>query len=484
MARILVVDDEADIRFVLESLLVERGHSVATAADGAAALATLAEERFDVMVLDVMMPGTSGIEVLDRVRADRRLRGLPVIVLSADSNVISRARGLRHGADDYVGKPFDMDELMLRIERLVERARGDASLAGDLQFLGTGGVLEVLAQTNSTARISIPLGEARGEIAIARGRLAAASFGALTGPDAVLALLDVAHGRFSISEEQRDLPLPAEAPLVHSLLLERAWLDDEVHKRSESLPTDDRALEPTEGGTPAGREAAEVPWARVLDVIRARPGVTAGELPELLPLAPVRLRLALALLVESGSVRVRPPHDTDGGEGRLAGVLSDLLLEALFNGHDVDRLKIEILADATGFARAAGWLARIPDALRDRTVDSVDFQAGRLTAHLHHPTGHAEVALRRLGWHGKPPALAADAQFCVLLVLETDAHARQREAQLLVDLLRSRQSATAMVWISSAAREQPALLPWRRAAAVPANLEELFDRLLEARATA
>jgi two-component system phosphate regulon response regulator OmpR len=119
MARILVVDDEADIRFVVESLLVSRGHWVATAVDGPAALGRLAGEQFDLVVLDVMMPGTSGLEVLQTIRADGRLRTLPVLMLSAAGAADDRMRASDRGADDYVAKPFDVEELALRIERLV-----------------------------------------------------------------------------------------------------------------------------------------------------------------------------------------------------------------------------------------------------------------------------------------------------------------------------------------------------------------------------
>ena len=121
MARILVVDDEPDIRLVVESLFLARGHAVETVIDGLEALRVLASEEFDVVVLDVMLPGLSGIEVLDAMRADRRLRRLPVLVLSAIPEDAGRARGMSHGADDYVVKPFDVEELALRVERLVAR---------------------------------------------------------------------------------------------------------------------------------------------------------------------------------------------------------------------------------------------------------------------------------------------------------------------------------------------------------------------------
>jgi CheY-like chemotaxis protein len=484
MARILVVDDEADIRLVVESLFVARGHSVATVPDGPRALKALAAEHFDVVVLDVMMPGTSGIEVLDTVRADRRLHGLPVLVLSADADAAGRAHGLRHGADDFVAKPFDMEELTLRVERLATHARDQFPLSGDLDFLGAEGLLEVLAQTRSATRISTPVGDALGEIVLVAGRVAAASFGALSGSDAVLALIETAHGRFSIVPEEPGWPVAEDAPLVHSLLFERAWLEDEIHKRSDAVPAAAGTLEAVEGPVPAGREANEVPWSTVLEAIRARPGIAAGELFALLPIAPVRLRLALALLVEAGSVRMRtarPTSEARGG-GRLAELLSDLLLEVLFRGQDVDRLKVEVLADESGCARAEGWFAQIPDELRDGPIE-IDSERQRITTRLQHPTGRAEIVLRRVGLReGEPVALSGDALFCVLLMLDYGTPARQREQRLLAELALARAPATAMVWISPRAADPPPAPPWHRMA-LPVTLEDLFAQLLGAKST-
>ncbi len=480
MARILVVDDEPDIRLVVESLLISRGHLVTTAVDGTTALRTLAGEAFDLVVLDIMMPGLSGIEVLDAIRADRRLRDLPVLMLSAISDAAGRARGLRHGADDYVGKPFDIEELALRVERLAKRSSGSAAtLTGDLAFLAGGGLLELLAQTKVAMRISMPAGDGWGEMSIVRGRLAAASWGALEGSEAALALLEQGSGRFSIAEDPADSPVADDAPLVHSLLLERAWLEDEIRNLGASVPAADCALEPAGGGEPAGSMAREVPWQRVLEVIRARPGVRPSELPALLPLAPARIRLALALLVEACCVRALAPHGKGAGEERSASLLSDLLLEALFRGHDVDHLKVEMLADAPGYERAASWLERIPPALAGDGCERAVGDGERLSLRVHHPTGRAEVVLRRLG---DPPSqaasMSADAVFCVLLVLESTPEARHREAQLLLRLAATKPRAAELVWISSAPREAEPVAPWRRAPTLPETLGDLFAALL------
>lgn len=114
-SRILVVDDEPAIRELIRTTLELEGHEVVTAEDGAAALAVLQAEPVDVVVLDRMMPGMGGLEVLDVVRADPGLALLPVILVTALGDAASAVEGLDRGADDYVPKPFAPDELAARV---------------------------------------------------------------------------------------------------------------------------------------------------------------------------------------------------------------------------------------------------------------------------------------------------------------------------------------------------------------------------------
>jgi two-component system phosphate regulon response regulator PhoB len=123
-ARILVVEDNADTSALLRDLLEAEGYDVASVATGEAAFEALAvTPDIDLVVLDLMLPGMSGYEVIERMRALPELADLPVLVLSALSSPSARVRGLREGADDYVGKPFDPSELLARIEAMIRRAR-------------------------------------------------------------------------------------------------------------------------------------------------------------------------------------------------------------------------------------------------------------------------------------------------------------------------------------------------------------------------
>ena len=123
--RLLLVEDDALLGDGIRAGLAQEGFAVDWLGDGEAALAALAADRFDLMVLDLGLPGLSGLEVL------RRMRGagndLPVLVLTARDGVADRVAGLDNGADDYLTKPFDLDELNARIRALLRRAGGRAS---------------------------------------------------------------------------------------------------------------------------------------------------------------------------------------------------------------------------------------------------------------------------------------------------------------------------------------------------------------------
>lgn len=124
-ARILVVEDDVAVRDALQRALSFEGYDVDTATDGAVALSMLRAERPDLVLLDVMMPHLDGIETCRRIRAAGDT--LPVLMLTAKAAVGDRVDGLDAGADDYVTKPFALDELLARIRALLRRSSGDVS---------------------------------------------------------------------------------------------------------------------------------------------------------------------------------------------------------------------------------------------------------------------------------------------------------------------------------------------------------------------
>jgi two-component system alkaline phosphatase synthesis response regulator PhoP len=119
--RILVVEDDRTLRQTLSFNLTREGYDVTRAADGETALEAARNQRLDLILLDVMLPGMSGVEVLRVLRRDGV--GTPVIMVSAKGDEIDRVVGLQVGADDYVTKPFSRPELLARIEAVLRRQR-------------------------------------------------------------------------------------------------------------------------------------------------------------------------------------------------------------------------------------------------------------------------------------------------------------------------------------------------------------------------
>jgi two-component system phosphate regulon response regulator OmpR len=132
-AHILVVDDDSRLRDVLRRFLVQHGYTVTTAADAADADAKLAALSFDLGVLDVMMPGESGLDLLKRIRRTSRM---PILLLTARGEPSDRIAGLAGGADDYLAKPFEPDELVLRIQAILRRAPPPAPPAPEAVAFG------------------------------------------------------------------------------------------------------------------------------------------------------------------------------------------------------------------------------------------------------------------------------------------------------------------------------------------------------------
>ena len=120
-ASILVADDEPNIVLSLEFLLKQAGFRVRTVADGEAALAAIAQEPPNLVLLDVMIPGRDGYAVCQEIRSNPAWRDVRIIMLTAKGGEIQREKGLSLGADEYVTKPFSTRELVDRVRRMLER---------------------------------------------------------------------------------------------------------------------------------------------------------------------------------------------------------------------------------------------------------------------------------------------------------------------------------------------------------------------------
>jgi DNA-binding response OmpR family regulator len=140
--RILVIDDDPTVAEVVAGYLTRAGHRVDRAADGIRGLALARAHRPDLLVLDLMLPGIDGLEILRRLRATDGGAELPVVLLTAKGDEADRILGLELGADDYVTKPFSPRELVLRVQSVLRRSRAGAAgppsgapvLSGDIRL--------------------------------------------------------------------------------------------------------------------------------------------------------------------------------------------------------------------------------------------------------------------------------------------------------------------------------------------------------------
>ena len=157
MTRILVVEDDPSIRLGLEDTLTAKGYEVDVVGKGSDGAERALSGRYDLVVLDVMLPDIDGFEVCRRIRgAKGAVRRVPVIILSARGAELDRVRGLELGADDYVTKPFSLMELLARVASVLRRAHGDTDEPIGLAF---GDIdIDLVGQVASRAgkRIELP----------------------------------------------------------------------------------------------------------------------------------------------------------------------------------------------------------------------------------------------------------------------------------------------------------------------------------------
>lgn len=206
--RILVVDDEPDMRTMLDTVLRRAGFEVTQAPDGQAALDAALARPPDLVITDILMPRLDGWQLCRRLRAERATARVPIIFLSLRSKAPDRIYGLQLGADDFLAKPFDTRELVARVRAVLKRAAtaaaaGEASHAGitgnlrDMSLVDIAQVLD-LGRKTAAVRVTGEAGEEIGSLFLERGTMVHATYGDEAGPSALSALLTLPEGRFEI----------------------------------------------------------------------------------------------------------------------------------------------------------------------------------------------------------------------------------------------------------------------------------------------
>jgi DNA-binding response OmpR family regulator len=209
--RILVVDDDADIRELLVTQLTALGYEALTAQDGVEALDVATSNEPDLMIVDVMMPGLDGFQLVETISAQRFTKTIPCVFLTARDGVPDRVKGLRLGAWDYITKPFSMSELVARIEGILARnALGDDFLDGDSAVVGRidevtlPGVIQTIGDSRLSGALTVQSEQSSAEIWFSDGKIVEVEVGEDSGEDALAEALSWETGTFRF--EPKDPP--------------------------------------------------------------------------------------------------------------------------------------------------------------------------------------------------------------------------------------------------------------------------------------
>lgn len=127
MNTLLIIDDDMELFTLLDKFLKDEGFACSHAIDGAAGFNMMLQTSYDLVILDFMLPGENGFQILERVRAEPATRDMPVLMLTARGEESDLIAGLEHGADDYLAKPFSVTELLARLKALLRRAARPAT---------------------------------------------------------------------------------------------------------------------------------------------------------------------------------------------------------------------------------------------------------------------------------------------------------------------------------------------------------------------
>jgi two-component system, OmpR family, phosphate regulon response regulator OmpR len=222
--KILVVDDDLRLRDLLQRYLGEQGFAVATVSDAAGMDRALARERFDLIVLDLMLPGEDGLAICRRLRGTRNT--IPIIMLTAKGDEVERIVGLEMGADDYLPKPFNPRELVARIHAVLRRqgaAAPPGSPSQDTEEVSFGGMTVNLA-TRTLIKDGKPIGLTTGEFALLKVLV--------THPRTSLSrdkLMELARGReYEVFDRAIDVQISRlrkliEADPAHPTFIQTVW---------------------------------------------------------------------------------------------------------------------------------------------------------------------------------------------------------------------------------------------------------------------
>lgn len=375
MARVLIVGEEPVLAAAIEDRLRAAGHHVELADDADRALGEGRARQASLLLLALPPLAGAAIEAIRALRAEPDTADLPVLVSAERADSADRLALLRAGADDFLAKPYDLEEMALKVERLLgTRQGGLRALEGDLAAHPPWELLQYIDQLGRAGSLTVRGPTGTGRFIFARGGVTAARWGALAGEEAMLALLGAegGHFRFTAEEEGGDgaSPPAAEAALpLRRVLFFASWLEDELERRRHLLPTSGTPLRATgDAPPPAEGELERLPIERVLATVRERPQTRLYDLLGEVAAAPVKVRLAVAWLIEQGALAAAPRADAYPSTGEIdisvlfALAVDELVTSAHAGGFTGSTVPYLLLVEPGAWGALEALFERVPSA--------------------------------------------------------------------------------------------------------------------------
>jgi DNA-binding response OmpR family regulator len=310
--RLLAVDDSKLVRELIEEFFTPNGYEVLHAENGRTALEVLDREPLDAIVADVVMPVMDGWDFYEEVRRRPGGSDVPFIFLTVERELPHRLRGLRSGADDYVTKPFEVEELHARVERSLERRReleearlgGLMLLGGSVEHLSMSDLLQILALNRKEGTLHLAEDRREGRILFEDGAIVHAECDEGTvGLKALYRMLGWSRAKFRLvgggaADGARTIDVPSTSALMDGLVSLDEW-----NRFRDVLPDRGARLEETHHASE--RLKRRPVTAAELDVLaRARMGAPVGDILEGSPLPDADLAEAIVTLLTDGILEV------------------------------------------------------------------------------------------------------------------------------------------------------------------------------------
>ncbi|HYU31121.1 MAG TPA: DUF4388 domain-containing protein, partial [Thermoanaerobaculia bacterium] len=436
--------------------------------DAAGAPAIADERQIDLVVLDV--PGQGSLAPIRELRARPGTRSVAIVALSDSNEPADRVAALRAGADDYLARPFDPEELEIRVERLLgSRIANLQLLQGDLANHPLWAVLQYLRQVSKTGHLRVRGGAGSGSIDLREGELVAARWQGLRGSAALLTLLSIEEGSFRFdASDPAEVPARAaeELPMTE-LLMQAAWLKDELDKRRRFLPAAGDPLVVVSEALPADPDLADLPLRRILARIERQPGTRLFDLIADETEAPLTTRLAVACLCERGSVAPRDQAPQRAGQNTMEIsnaivfdiAVADLVAAAVAAGLPAEPLPCLVLVEPAAWPALRRLIERAPgfpgnQGLRQLVEHVENYRAGSAT--FASPRGKLALHVQVLAV-AEPPHLAAlVSESAAVVIWLSGAEARDQARTIVQRLEASPLAATGLLIAGTPAAQQTA----------------------------